>query len=127
MGKVYHKMPRLYSHLRDITLAYAYDRGGYSTQNVSALKKYGVKDVGLAPCGRTQWSVRQPVRERLVRARALVEAGIGTINSPKYGFNRPAARSAAMMGACGQRAVLGFNSTKMVRELAGRKGMRLSG
>jgi hypothetical protein len=35
-------------------LAYAYDRGGYSTQNVSALKKLGVKEVGLAPRGRTQ-------------------------------------------------------------------------
>jgi len=27
----------------------AYDRGGYSVQNVSALKKLGVKEVGLAP------------------------------------------------------------------------------
>jgi hypothetical protein len=30
-------------------LAYAYDRGGYSAQNVSALKKLGGKEVGLAP------------------------------------------------------------------------------
>jgi len=107
--------------------AYAYDRGGYSTQNVSALKKLGVKDVGLAPRGRTPWSVSGVVRERLVAERALVEAGIGTIKSSRYGFNLPAARSAAMMGACGQRAVLGFNSTKLVRELAERKGMKLSG
>jgi molybdopterin converting factor small subunit len=107
--------------------AYAYDRGGYSAQNVSALKKLGVKDVGLAPRGRTQWSVGGAVREQLVAQRALVEAGIGTIKSPRYGFNRPAARSAAMMGACGQRAVLGFNSAKLVRELAGRQGVTLSG
>jgi hypothetical protein len=108
-------------------LAYAYDRGGYSTQNVSALKKLGVKEVGLAPRGRTQWSVSAAVRERLVRQRAMVEAGIGTIKGSRYGFNRPAARSAAMMGACGQRAVLGFNTNKLVRELAGRKEMTLSG
>lgn len=108
-------------------LAYAYDRGGYSVQNVSSLKELGVKEVGLAPRGRTQWSVSGPVRDRLVRERAMVEGGIGTIKCPKYGFNRPAARSEAMMGACGQRAVLGFNSTKLVRELAKRKGMRLSG
>jgi hypothetical protein len=107
--------------------AYAYDRGGYSAKNVSALKKLGVKDVGLAPRGRTQWSVNAVVRERLVAERALVEAAIGTIKSSRYGFNRPSARCASMMGACGQRAVLGFNSTKLVRELAGRKGMRLSG
>ena len=31
------------------------------------------------------------------------------------------------MGACGQRAVLGFNINKLVRELAGRTGMTLSG
>ena len=108
-------------------LVYAYDRGGYSTQNVSALKKLGVKNVGLAPRGRTQWSVSGSVRDRLVAERALVEAGIGTIKSSRYGFNRPAARSAGMMGACGQRAVLGFNTTKLVRELAGRKGMALTG
>jgi molybdopterin converting factor small subunit len=108
-------------------LAYAYDRGGYSVENVSALKELGVRDVGLAPRGCTPWSVSGPVRDRLVAERALVEAGIGTIKSPRYGFNRPAARSAAMMGACGQRAVLGFNTNKLVRELAGLKGMTLSG
>jgi hypothetical protein len=67
------------------------------------------------------------VRDRLVRERALVEAGIGTIKGSRYGFNRPAARSAALMGSCGQRAVLGFNINKLVRELAGRKKMTLSG
>ena len=108
-------------------LAYAYDRGGYSVQNVSALKKLGVKEVGLAPRGRARWSVSQPVRDRLVRERAQVEAAIGTIKCSRYGFNRPAARTASMMGACGQRAVLGFNTNKLVRELAGRKGMMLSG
>jgi len=108
-------------------LAYAYDRGGYSVQNVSALKKLGVKEVGLAPRGRACWSVSEPVRDRLVRERAQVEAGIGTIKCSRYGFNRPAARTASMMGACGQRAVLGFNTNKLVRELAGRKGMMLSG
>jgi molybdopterin converting factor small subunit len=108
-------------------LSYAYDRGGYSAENVSDLKKLGVKEVGLAPRGRTQWSVSGTVRDRLVRERAMVEAGIGTIKSPRYGFNRPAARTEAMMGACGQRAVLGFNTNKLVRELAGHQGMTLSG
>ena len=107
--------------------AYGYDRGGYSADNVATLKKLGVKEVGLAPRGRTSWAVSGRVRDRLVRERALVEAGIGTIKSSRYGFNRPAARSAAMMGACGQRAVLGFNTTKLVRELAARKGIAVTG
>ena len=66
--------------------AYAYDRGGYSAKNVSALKRLGVKDVGLAPRGRTQWSVNGVVRQQLVAERALVEAGIGTIKSSRCGF-----------------------------------------
>jgi len=107
--------------------AYAYDRGGYSTQNVVALRKLGVKEVGLAPRGRMKWAVNPEVRNRLVKERALVEAGIGSIKSPCYGFNRPAARSVSMMGACGQRAALGFNLNKLVRELAKRKRMTLKG
>ncbi len=100
--------------------AYAYDRGGYSVENVKALKRKGVKQVGLAPQGRARWAVGAKVKEQLVKERALVEAGIGTIKSARYGFNRPAARSVAMMGACGQRAVLGFNLNTRVRELAKR-------
>ena len=107
--------------------SYSYDRGGYSTQNVAALQKLGVKEVGLAPPGKTRWAVSETARVRLVRERALIEAGIGTIKGLRYGFNRPAARSMAMMGACGQRAVLGFNANKLVRDLARRKEMALSG
>lgn len=107
--------------------SYSYDRGGYSSQNVATLQKLGVKEVGLAPQGKTRWAVSETARVRLVRERALVEAGIGSIKSTRYGFNRPAARSVAMMGACGQRAVLGFNVNKLVRELAARKKIVLIG
>ena len=67
------------------------------------------------------------VKEKLVSERAQVEGGIGVIKGGKYGFNRPAARSANTMGMCGQRAVLGFNLNKLVRGLAERKGMELAG
>lgn len=107
--------------------SYAYDRGGHSQQNVTALKKLGVANVGLAPRGKTSWEVQGVIREQLIKERALVEAGIGTIKCAKYGFNRPAARSAAMMGACGQRAVLGFNLNKLVRELGAKNGIAVVG
>lgn len=100
---------------------YAYDRGGYSADNVEQLRKVGVRDVGLAPRGRAPWAVVGKVKDRLIRERAMVEGVIGTIKCPKYGFNRPAARSAAMMGVCGQRAVLGLNLTKLVRGVAKRQ------
>jgi hypothetical protein len=44
----------------------------------------------------------------------------------KYGFNRPAARSAAMMGVCGQPAVLGLNLTKRLRGAAEKRGIALA-
>jgi hypothetical protein len=103
--------------------AFAYDRGGHSLENVAELKKKGVKEVGLAPRGRVAWAVADEMKEKLVRERALVEAGIGTLKTRRYGFNRPRARSAEMMGSCGQLAVLGFNLNKLVRGLAKRNEM----
>ena len=79
------------------------------------------------PNSLSEWPVRGAIKEKLVRERAQVEGGIGTVKCPKYGFNRPAARSAAMMGACGQLALLGFNVNKLVRGLAKRREMVLVG
>jgi hypothetical protein len=107
--------------------AYAYDRGGYSEKNVARLTKLGVKEVGLAPRGRTEWAVSDSTKRKLVKERALVEGGIGTVKSRRYGFNRPRARSERMMGACGQMAVLGFNLNKLVRGLAARDNIEVVG
>lgn len=106
--------------------SYAYDRGGYSDSNVEGLRALGVRNVGLAPRGRTGWQVEGKVKDRLIRERALVEGSIGTIKGQKYGFNRPAARSAAMMGVCGQRAVLGLNLTKLIRGAARKRRIALA-
>jgi hypothetical protein len=107
--------------------AYAYDRAGHSEHNLRELKAKGVKHVGLAPRGQAQWAVEGAIKEKLIRERAQVEGGIGAIKNGRYGFNRPAARSAAMMGVCGQRAVLGLNLNKLARGLAAREGMVLVG
>ena len=107
--------------------AYAYDRGGWSADNVAKLKKLGVKQVGLAPRGRAEWQVSERVKKQLISERAQVEGGIGTLKCSKYGFNRPAARSVPMMGACGQLAALGFNLNKLVRALAKRRHVVLVG
>ena len=105
--------------------SYAYDRAGHSAGNVERLRDLGVRDVGLAPRGKTPWEVQGAVKARLIKERALVEGSIGTIKCPKYGFNRPAARSIAMMGVCGQRAVLGLNLTKLARGAAQNRGIAL--
>jgi hypothetical protein len=101
--------------------AYAYDRAGWSFQNVRELQKKGVRRVGLAPLGAAKWAVSGKVREMLVHERGLIEAGIGTVKHPRYGFNKPAARSVEKMGVCGQRALLGFNLGKLVRGFAERR------
>jgi len=106
--------------------AYAYDRGGHSADNVETLRALGVRHIGLAPRGRVRWEVEGRTRERLVSERIRVEGSIGTLKSRRYGFNRPRARSEAMMGVCGQRAVLGMNLTKLARGLAERQGVELA-
>jgi hypothetical protein len=101
--------------------AFAYDRGGYSKENVAALKAAGVRQIGLAPTGKAAWSVAGRTKQRLISERAQVEGNIGAIKSTRYGFNRPLARSVGAMGTYGQRAVLGFNLSKLVRELGKRR------
>lgn len=107
--------------------AFGYDRAGYSTKNVATLKQLGVKQVALAPRGKLAWAVDEKTRATMVKERALVEGGIGTVKSRRYGFNRPRARSGRMMGAYGQMAVLGFNLNKLVRELAHRNDLVVVG
>jgi hypothetical protein len=107
--------------------SYAYDRGGWSEDNVAALKNVGVSNVGLAPRGKTTWQVKGAMKQKLVSERAQIEGGIGVLKSRKYGFNRPAAKSADAMGVCGQRSVLGFNLNKLMNGLAARRDVVLVG
>src|SRR5260370_1341244 len=103
------------------------ERAGHSQENVEEVKALGVKQVALAPRGQTKWAVSDKVRRRMVKERAEIEAGIGAVKSGRYGFHRPPARSMAMMGACGQRAVLGFNLNKLIRQIAARDDLVLAG
>lgn len=98
--------------------SYAYDRGGFSYKNVEKLRARGVKHVGLAPVGKAKWAVSDRVRKSLVKERVLVEGSIGAVKSSRYGFHRPAAKSARMMGTCGYLAILGFNLNKLTRDTA---------
>jgi len=107
--------------------SYAYDRAGWSEGNVTELKQLGVVEVGLAPRGKAKWQVGGKRKDKLVSERAQVEGGIGSIKSRKYGFTKPAAKTADTMGVCGQRAVLGFNLNKLINGLADRREMVLVG
>ncbi len=107
--------------------SYAYDRAGWSQPNIDELKRLGVAEVGLAPRGNAKWQVSGKRKDKLVSERAQVEAGIGSIKSRKYGFSKPAAKTADTMAVCGQRAVLGFNLNKLMNGLADRREIVLVG
>lgn len=96
---------------------FGFDRGGYSQANLKRAKKLGVKHVGIAPTGKTNWAVSETKASEIRRERAQVEASIGTLKSRKYGFNKPDTKSTRSMQTCGQRAFLGLNLMKTLREL----------
>lgn len=98
--------------------AFGFDRGGYSSINIKKAKNLGVKDIGIAPTGKTAWAVSEGKAEKIRRERAQVEGSIGTLKSRKYGFNKPDAKTMRSMQTYGHRSILGFNVMKMVRELA---------
>jgi transposase, IS5 family len=97
---------------------YAYDRGGFGVEALKRLQERGVRNVAVAPVGKHPWVVSERVRRRMVKERAAIEAGIGSVKCGRYGFNKPNARSAKMMGIAGHLGVLGFNLTKLAREVA---------
>jgi len=96
---------------------FGFDRGGYSKANIQRAKKFGIKNVGIAPTGRTKWSVSERMSEVIRRERAQVEGVIGNIKSKKYGFNKPNVKSTMAMETSGQRSFLGFNMVKALRKL----------
>lgn len=56
--------------------------------------------MGIAPTGKTPWTVSETLRKSIVRELAQVEVGIGTIKSFHYGIDKPNAKSVAAMARC---------------------------
>ncbi len=96
---------------------FGFDRGGYSKANLKKAKKLGLKNVGIAPTGKTPWSVSEKMSEVIRRERAQVEGVIGNLKSKKYGFNKPNVKSTVAMEMSGHRSCLGFNLCKALRKL----------
>ena len=105
--------------------SFAYDRGGWSEKNNAYLDAEGVRHNAIAPMGQAKWKVTGKEKKRLIKQRARIEGDIGCIKAYRYGFNRPAAKSEAMMVACGHRAMLGYNLNKLLRYQAASDGIVL--
>ena len=74
-------------------------------------------NVGIAPTGKRDWEVSKTKKTEVQSERARIEASIGNIKKPIYGFNKPDAKSVPAMESCGQRAFIGHNLHKLLREM----------
>jgi hypothetical protein len=117
------KMPALaLSLLRDTFGAsvtpemFVYDRGGSSRDNVKALRREGVKKIGIQPKGRARWHVHGPDRHHVMKRRAEIEGKIGTLRV-FYGMNKPKERRADTVAAVGPRSILSFNLNKFCKDV----------
>jgi hypothetical protein len=95
-----------------------YDRGGDAKKNHRTLK-----DNGILNCIFRKGKVSQPelgrnTRLAARRERALSEATIATIKTPRYGFNKPRARSSEGCVLKGHAAILGANLAHLARDWA---------
>jgi len=95
---------------------FVYDRGGWSRDNATMLKKEGVKKNGIQPRGRARWRVGEQDRREVLSQRGKTEGIIGTLKSRKYGFNKPQAKRSDTVRSAGQRSVLSFNLNKFMRD-----------
>lgn len=94
-----------------------YDRGGDGPKNHLSLKKKRIRHNGIFRKGKE--SLPGLGRNTVLRARrerALSEAAIATIKNPRYGFNKPRAKSSAGCVLKGHAAILGANLTRLTRD-----------
>lgn len=94
-----------------------YDRGGDGPKNHRTLGKRGIRHNGIFRKGKE--SLPGLGRNTVLvarRERALSEAAIATIKNPRYGFNKPGAKSSAGCILKGQAAILGANLSRLARD-----------
>jgi hypothetical protein len=96
---------------------FAYDRGGYSKENIKICKKKGIKKIGIQPKGRARWQVRGRDRKIVMSERGKMEGKIGTLKN-SYAFNKPRQRNNDTVLASGHRSILSFNLNKFMRHSA---------
>jgi len=94
-----------------------YDRGGYAKKTIEKLALAGVKKIGVQPKGKAPWLVSGQDRQTVRSERGKTEGSIGTLKSPKYGFNLPRQRSQQTIQAAGQSSILSLNLNTFLRDV----------
>lgn len=116
-------MPEILSHFKRMMGALpktvVYDRGGDGPINHRALDTAGVKNNSIFRKGKESLpGLGRNKRLLAKRERALSEATIATVKNPRYGFNKPLARSSAGCLLKGQAAIFGANLSHLTRDWA---------
>jgi hypothetical protein len=116
-------MPEILSHFNRMMGAtpktVVYDRGGDGPINHRTLDKAGIKNNSIFRKGKESLpGLGRNKRLLAKRERALSEATIATVKNPRYGFNKPLARSSAGCVLKGQAAIFGANLSHLTRDWA---------
>lgn len=113
-------MPEALEHfestLGELPKMAVYDRGGDGARNHSILKKKGIKNCIFRKGRVSQPDLGRNTRLKARRERALSEATIATIKNPRYGFNKPRAKSSEGCVLKGHAAIFGANLMHLVRD-----------
>lgn len=113
-------MPEVLAHfegvLGEMPKVVVYDRGGDGSKNHRTLKMHEIKNCIFRKGKESQPGLGKNTARMARRERALSEAAIATIKNPRYGFNKPRARSGEGCILKGQTAVMGANLKRLSRD-----------
>lgn len=114
MGEVLDHFKRMMGRLPSLLV---YDRGGDGPANHATLAERKVRHNGIFRKGKvSQPGLGRNIMLKARRERASSEASIATIKHPRYGFNRPRARTSAGCVLKGHAAILGANLARFARD-----------
>ena len=93
-----------------------YDRGGDGPKNHETLLQKKIRNAIFRKGKESLIGLGRNTVLKARRERALSEAVIATIKHPRYGFNKPRAKSSEGCVLKGQAAILGANLTRLARD-----------
>jgi hypothetical protein len=93
-----------------------YDRGGDGPENHKTLIQKKIRNAIFRKGKESLVGLGRNIVLKARRERALSEATIATIKNPRYGFNKPRAKSSEGCVLKGQAAILGANLARLARD-----------
>jgi hypothetical protein len=113
-------MPEVLGHFErimgELPKMAVYDRGGDGPKNHKILKEKKIRNAIFRKGKESLVGLGRNTVLKARRERALSEAAIATIKHPRYGFNKPRAKSSEGCVLKGQSAILGANLTRLMRD-----------